>query len=122
VSPPPSAETSSGPKARAGFSDAPVIGPTTMMIATTTPPITMPAKSPGERVSTIPRIANKRMKVPRPSANAAEAQLVDAESNDVCPMPKSIPVLATFAGWPARMTIRLPAESQKPWASPTMGS
>ena len=32
-SPLPIAETSSGPKARAGFSDAPVIGPTTMMIA-----------------------------------------------------------------------------------------
>ena len=38
--------------------DAPVTGPMTMMIATTTPPITMPAKSPGERASTIPRIAS----------------------------------------------------------------
>ena len=48
------AETSSGPKARAGFSEAPVTGPTTMMIATTTPPMTSPARSPGERASNSP--------------------------------------------------------------------
>ena len=64
----------SGPNARAGLSEAPVIGPTTMMIAMTTPPITMPAKSPGERESTIPRIANMRMAVPMPSAKIAAPQ------------------------------------------------
>ena len=69
--PSPIAETSSGPNARAGFSDAPVIGPTIMMIAITTPPITRPARSPGERVSTIPRIANISMNVPMPSAKIA---------------------------------------------------
>ena len=75
VVPPPIARTSSGPNARAGFSDAAVIGPMTMMIATTTPPMTMPAKSPGERASTIPRIANIRMPVPMNSAKIAEPQV-----------------------------------------------
>ena len=51
-----------------------VTGPTTMMIATTTPPITMPAKSPGERESTIPRMANMRMPVPMNSAKIAAPQ------------------------------------------------
>ena len=71
MTPPPKAETSSGPNARAGFSEAPVIGPMTMMIAITTPPITMPARSFGDFESTIPRIANMSMKVPMPSAKIA---------------------------------------------------
>ena len=85
--PPPSAVTNSGPKARAGFSDAPVTGPTTMMIAITTPPMTMPAKSPGERASTIPRIASISMKVPMPSAKIAEPHVVVSSLNEVCPRP-----------------------------------
>src|SRR5437867_523630 len=36
------AATSSGPNARAGFSEAPVTGPATMMIAITTAPMTIP--------------------------------------------------------------------------------
>jgi hypothetical protein len=94
------AETSSGPNARAGFSDAPVIGPITMMIATTAPPITMPAKSPGDRVSTIPRIANMRMNVPIPSAKIAEAQVVVSWLKDVWPMPRSMPVWENTAQIP----------------------
>ena len=43
----------------------------TMMIATTTPPMTMPASSLGDFESTIPRIANMSMKVPMPSAKIA---------------------------------------------------
>jgi hypothetical protein len=46
-----------------------------MMIATTTPPITRPAKSPGDRASTMPRIANMRIAVPMNSAKIAEPQV-----------------------------------------------
>ena len=97
MAPPPIAETNSGPNARAGFSDAPVTGPTTMMIATTTPPMTMPAKSPGERASTIPRIANISMNVPMPSAKIAEPHDVVSSLNEVWPMPRSMPVWANIA-------------------------
>ena len=51
-------ETSSGPSARAGLIEAFVSGPTVMMIATTTRPMTSPAQPSGERVSTMPRIVN----------------------------------------------------------------
>ena len=98
--PPPIAVTSSGPKARAGFSEAPVTGPTTMMIATTTPPMTRPAKSPGERASTIPMMASISMNVPMPSAKIAEAHVVDSSLNEVCPSPRSTPVLANSAQMP----------------------
>ena len=47
-----------------------------MMIATTAPPMTMPAKSPGERQSTIPKIASISMNVPMPSAKIADAHVV----------------------------------------------
>ena len=72
VTPPPKAETSSGPKARAGFSEAPVIGPMTMMIAIDD----AADHDAGEVVratceSTIPRIANISMNVPMPSAKIA---------------------------------------------------
>jgi hypothetical protein len=90
VAPLPIADTSSGPNARAGLSEAPVIGPTIMMIATTTPPITIPAKSPGERESTMPRIANMSMKVPMPSAKIADPQGTVSWLNEVWPMPRSI--------------------------------
>ena len=69
----------------------------TMMIATTTPPMTMPAKSPGERESTIPRIANMSKAVPMPSAKMADAHGVDAWLKDVCPIPRSMPVCAKTA-------------------------
>ena len=74
-----------------------MIGPTTMMIATTTPPITRPAKSPGERESTMPRIANMSMNVPMPSAKIAEAQVTVSSLNEVWPMPRSTPARAKTA-------------------------
>ncbi len=75
VVPPAIVAATAGPIARAGLSEAAVMGPRTMMIATTTPPMTRPAKSPGERASTIPRIANMRSAVPMNSAKIAEPQL-----------------------------------------------
>ena len=79
-----------------------MIGPTTMMIAMTTPPITRPAKSPGERESTIPRIANIRMNVPMPSAKIADAQVVVSSLNDVWPIPRSIAGLGEHGPDPER--------------------
>jgi hypothetical protein len=68
-----------------------------MMIPTTTPPITRPARSLGERLSTMPRIANISMNVPMPSAKIAAPQAVVDWSNDVCPMPRSIAECANTA-------------------------
>jgi hypothetical protein len=93
----PIAEISSGPNARAGFSDAPVIGPTIMMIAMTTPPMTRPARSPGARGSTIPRIANINMNVPIPSQKIACAHVAASGLNDVIPIPRSIALWAKTA-------------------------
>jgi hypothetical protein len=58
------------------LSDAFVIGPTVMMIATITRPITRPAKPCGERASTMPRIVKSRMAVPRASMKIADPQAV----------------------------------------------
>ena len=79
--------TKSGPIARAGFSDAFVTGPTVMMIATTTRPITSPAQPSGERVSTMPRIVNSRIPVPMASISIAEPQLVVEWSKWTTPKP-----------------------------------
>ena len=97
MTPPPIAETSSGPNARAGFSEAPVIGPMTMMIATTAPPMTMPACSFGDRLSTMPRIASMSMNVPMPSAKMADAHVVVSSLNEVWPIPRSMPDWANTA-------------------------
>jgi hypothetical protein len=74
--PPCTVVTNNGPIARAGFSDAFVTGPTVMMIATITSPITRPAQPSGERVSTIPMIVKSRMPVPIASISIAEAHVV----------------------------------------------
>ena len=105
VSPPANVAASAGPIARAGLSDAAVIGPSTMMIATTTPPITRPAKSPGERASTIPRIANIRSPVPMNSAKMAEPQLYVSSLKDACPRPMSTPVCVNSAQIPSAPSV-----------------
>ena len=78
-----------------------MIGPTIMMIATTTPPMTMPARSLGERESTMPRIANISMNVPIPSAKIAWAQVLASWLNEVMPMPRSIALCANTAQMPS---------------------
>ena len=70
--------TNSGPSWRAGLIEAFVTGPTVMMMATTTRPITSPAQPSGERVSTMPSTVNMRIAVPRASMNIADPQLVVA--------------------------------------------
>ena len=77
----------SGPIARAGLSDAFVTGPTVMMIATITRPITRPAQPSGERVSTMPRIVNSRIAVPSASMNIAEPHAVVAWLKWTTPKP-----------------------------------
>ena len=72
-----------------------------MMIATTTPPMIRPAKSPGERESTMPRIAYISMNVPMPSAKIAEAQVVVSSLNEVWPMPRSMALWENSAQMPS---------------------
>jgi hypothetical protein len=68
-----------------------------MMIAITTPPMTRPARSLGERESTIPRIANISMNVPIPSLKIAWVQVVASSLNEVIPIPRSIALCANTA-------------------------
>ncbi len=81
-------ETSSGPSARAGLIEALVSGPTVMMIATTTRPMTRPAQPSGERVSTMPRMVNMRIPVARASTNIAEPQAVTSLLKSTTPKPE----------------------------------
>ncbi len=83
-----------------------MIGPTVMMIATTVRPMTSPAQPSGERVSTMPRIANSRIAGPEASTNIAEPQLVTSwlKSTTPKPAPKSntrLPNDAQIASAPA---------------------
>src|SRR5581483_57139 len=72
---------------RAELIEAFVTGPTVMMIATTTRPITSPAQPSGERLSTIPSTVNMRIPVASASMNIAEPQLVVAWLKFTTPKP-----------------------------------
>jgi hypothetical protein len=61
----------------------------------------MPAKSPGDRESTIPRIANIRMNVPMPSAKIAWAHVAVSSLKLVWPMPRSMAWEAKMAQMPS---------------------
>ena len=78
-----------------------MIGPISMMIATSAPPMTMPACSVGDRVSTMPMIASISRNVPMPSAKIADAHDVLSSLNEVWPMPRSMPDCANTAQIPS---------------------